>query len=272
MTRTTLVRGMLVGLLAGLLMFGFGKIYGEPQVDRAIAFEKAGAAHEHKHDEETLVSRPTQAGLGLLTGVVVYATAFGGLFALVFAYAYGRVGPSDPRALSALLALGGAVALYIVPMLKYPASPPAVGESDTIALRTALYFAMLAISIAAMVASVVLRQRLLVHWDAWRATLGAVASYVVVVALAALLLPSANEVPDGFPADVLWQFRIASLGLQLVMWTTIGLVFGALTARAFAAERRRDGGLRQPASQTVRRQFPHRQSDAPPNPHKHTIS
>jgi hypothetical protein len=39
MVRTLLVRGMLVGIVAGLLSFGFLKIYGEPQVDRAIAFE-----------------------------------------------------------------------------------------------------------------------------------------------------------------------------------------------------------------------------------------
>jgi hypothetical protein len=36
---TLLVRGMLVGIVAGLLSFGFLKVYGEPQVDRAIAFE-----------------------------------------------------------------------------------------------------------------------------------------------------------------------------------------------------------------------------------------
>ena len=36
MTRMFLVRGMLVGILAGLLSFGFLKLYGEPQVDRAI--------------------------------------------------------------------------------------------------------------------------------------------------------------------------------------------------------------------------------------------
>ena len=39
MVRTFLVRGMLVGIVAGLLSFGFLNLYGEPQVDRAIAFE-----------------------------------------------------------------------------------------------------------------------------------------------------------------------------------------------------------------------------------------
>jgi hypothetical protein len=30
---------MLVGILAGLLAFGFATVFGEPQVDRAISFE-----------------------------------------------------------------------------------------------------------------------------------------------------------------------------------------------------------------------------------------
>jgi putative cobalt transporter subunit CbtA len=39
MSGTLLLRGMLIGILAGLLCFSFLKIVGEPQVDRAIAFE-----------------------------------------------------------------------------------------------------------------------------------------------------------------------------------------------------------------------------------------
>ncbi len=60
----------------------------------------------------------------------------------------------------------------------------------------------------------------------------AAAAYIVVVTVVALALPSVNEVPEGFPAVVLWQFRIASLGAQTIMWTTIGLGFGALAERA----------------------------------------
>ena len=239
MARTLLIRGLLAGLLAGLLMFAFGRIYGEPQVDRAIAFEsaeelvKAQAMSNAPAAEETpeLVSRRVQAGIGLFTGVVVYSTAFGGLFALVFAYAYGRVGSGSPRVVSALLATGGLVAVYIVPNLKYPANPPAIGEPGTIGMRTALYFIMLAISVTAMVGSLALRKRLLADRDAWTANLAVAAAYVLFVAAAGLLLPSVNEVPDTFPAVVLWQFRVASLGMQVVMWATIGLAFGILAER-----------------------------------------
>jgi hypothetical protein len=50
-------------------------------------------------------------------------------------------------------------------------------------------------------------------------------------------MPAINEVPKEFPAVVLWRFRIASMGAQLIMWTTIGLLFGALTERSLSLER-----------------------------------
>ena len=156
MVRSLLVRGMLVGIVAGVLSFVFLKIYGEPQVDVAIAFEgqmdaaKAVAAGASSIDEgHELVSRQVQAGLGLFTAVMVYSVAFGGLFGLAFAFAYRRVpGAVTPQGVSLLLAAAGFVAVYLVPNLKYPANPPSVGNPETIGTRTALYFIMIAISIA----------------------------------------------------------------------------------------------------------------------------
>jgi predicted cobalt transporter CbtA len=246
MVRTLLIRGMLVGLLAGLLVFSFGKLFGEPQVDRAISFESAmddakAKADEakgiHVQEEPELVSRPVQAGLGLFTGVMVYSTAFGGLFALVFAVANGRAAALSPRAISALLAACGYVAVYVVPNIKYPANPPSVGQPDTIAQRTALYFIMLALSVAAMVIATTIRKRLATRQDPWNAALVSVAFYLFVVIAGAFLLPSINEVPAEFPAVVLWKFRMASFGMQLIMWTTFGLVFGFVAERALRSER-----------------------------------
>lgn len=245
MVRTFLVRGMLVGVVAGLLSFGFLKVYGEPQVDRAITFEtqmdeakaaaeKAGG-HMHMSDEEgpELVSRAVQAGLGLFVAVLVYSAAFGGLFGLAFAFAYGRMdGSLTPQGMSALLAATGFVAIYLVPNLKYPANPPPVGDPETIGIRTALYFIMIAISLAAMVGSLSLKRLFVPRFGEWNAVLIVAAAYVVIVAFAGLLLPSVNEVPDQFPAVVLWKFRIASVGAQFITWATLGLLFGGLSQRS----------------------------------------
>jgi predicted cobalt transporter CbtA len=240
MVRSLLIRGMLVGIIAGLLTFAFLKIFGEPPVDQAIAFEsqmveaqtQADTATLKQEPEPELVSRSVQAGIGLFTGVVVYSAAFGGLFALAFAGLHGRIGTFSPRATSALLAAAGFIALYLVPFIKYPANPPAVGEAETIQIRTALHFLMIAISLAAMIGSAMLRNRLVARHGAWNASLIAGAAYLVVIIVACLGLPGVNEIPEQFPAIVLWQFRVASIGAQLVMWATLGLAFGALTERA----------------------------------------
>ena len=47
-----------------------------------------------------------------------------------------------------------------------------------------------------------------------------------------------DEVAGGFPATLLWRFRLASLGTQAVLWTTLGLLFGALTERSLQDRRR----------------------------------
>jgi predicted cobalt transporter CbtA len=258
MVRAFLVRGMLVGIVAGLLSFAFLKIYGEPQVDRAVAFEAqqdearaatqkaeshshTSASHDHAseanahtagHDEPELVSRSAQAGLGLFVAVLVYSAAFGGLFGLAVAFAYGRTsGTLTPQFLSAVMAAAGFVAIYLVPNLKYPANPPAVGRPETIGMRTALYFIMIALSLTAMIGANSFKRLCIPLLGEWNANLMMAAFYIVIVTLAGLLLPAVNEVPDGFPAIVLWEFRMASFGAQLIMWATLGLLFGALTQR-----------------------------------------
>jgi Probable cobalt transporter subunit (CbtA) len=44
-------------------------------------------------------------------------------------------------------------------------------------------------------------------------------------------MPVVNEVPDNFSAVNLWRFRVTSLGMHAILWTTIGLAFGALAER-----------------------------------------
>jgi hypothetical protein len=229
--RTLLVRGMLTGLAAAALALVFAWIFGEPQVGHGIAFEQHRAALAGAVPGPALVSRILQKTAGLAVGAGVFGVALGGLFALAFAVAYGRIGAFSARATAALVAAGGFIAIEVVPFLKYPASPPGANNPGTIGNRTTLYFAMIAISIIASIAAVQTGRRLAARLGNWNATLAGAALFAVLVAIAYLALPATNETPAAFPATVLWQFRLASLGIQTVLWTTLGLGFGALTQR-----------------------------------------
>lgn len=249
MMRTLLVRGMLAGLIAGVLATLFAYFFGEPSVDTAIGLEGT-AAHSHSdsgahdpgaHDpapaegeEEELVTRGVQSTVGLLTGVGLYGVAVGGLFSLAFAFVYGRLGTLRPRVTAALLTVGAFVVVFLVPFLKYPANPPAVGQSGTIGSRTSLYFGFVALSLLVGILAAAFGRRLADKLGAWRGGLIAAGGYVVLIAVAAALLPSIDEVPASFPGSTLWNFRLASVGTQLVLWTVLGLTFGALVEKALA--------------------------------------
>ncbi len=233
MVGNLLLRGMLVGVFAGLLALGFAKVFGEPQVDRAIVFEEQQSQAADEAPEPEFVSRETQAGFGLLTGLVVYGASIGGLFSLVFAYVYGRASNFDPRGTAALLALAGFVAIVLVPYLKYPANPPAVSNPDTLGVRTELFFIMLVLSVTALAGAVALTRRLSSQYGAWNATVIAGVAFIIVIAIVQYAMPAISEMPEQFSADLLWRFRIAALGIQVVLWTTIGLAFGALVENGF---------------------------------------
>ncbi|MDQ6613705.1 MAG: CbtA family protein [Actinomycetota bacterium] len=236
--RDLLIRGLLAGLLAGVLALGVAGLLGEPQVSRAIAVETQLYQQQHKPAEPVIVSRDVQSTVGLATGVLVVGTALGGLFALGFAFAYGRIGSIGPRVTALAVAGAGFVAVYLVPFLKYPPNPPSVGQPATLDHRTELYFGLMVISVLTVLGAIIVGRRLAPRFGTWNAALLTAGAFIAVTAAIFAVMPGLNEVPPGFPATTLWQFRIASLATQLTMWTAIGLVFGALTDRSPADGRR----------------------------------
>ena len=237
MARTYLLRGLLVGLLAGLLATGFAKLVGEPPIDTAVGIEAANAAPRGEPPEHAPVSRDVQSSAGLGAGLAVAGAALGGIFALVFAFVHVRIARGRARATAAIIAAVMFIAMVLVPFLKYPANPPAVGQPSTLAHRTALYFLLLAISLLAAALAVDVHRRLSPARGAWNAALAAVALFVVIIGVAYVVMPGINEVPAGFPAAVLWRFRLASIGTQALLWAAIGLGFGALCHRDHYAPR-----------------------------------
>ena len=262
MEKQIIGRGVLAGALAGVFAFVFARIFVEPVIERAIGYEDGiGAAHEalegaaaghHDHGAEGGFggfTRGVQANIGMGLGVLAFSVAMGALFAVVFAVAYGRVGNVSARLVSVYVAGGMLLSLYLVPALKYPPNPPAVSLDETIRQRTLLYLLMVVLSAALLVGAIYLGRRLVERLGAWNATLVAAAGYIVAVLVVMLILPTIDETPgplldsagnivyEGFPADDLYEFRLFSLGTQVVMWATIGLVFAALASRLLDGRR-----------------------------------
>jgi hypothetical protein len=243
--RNFLVRGLIAGFIASLFSFGIAYSVGEPQVDAAIAVEQAAApdeadghdhhSHSHADDAGPEVSRDHQSTFGLATGILTVGTALGGVIGLASAFAVGRIGRLRPSQSTALVAVVGYVSFSLVPFLKYPSTPPAVGNGDTIGDRTLYYFVVQGIAILAAVAAVVVAHRLLDRIGTYRTVLAAAGGFLLVVVVTALAMPTVNELGD-FPADTLWLFRLASLLTNATLWAGIGIILVGLIGRLYERE------------------------------------
>ncbi|MEO7261359.1 MAG: CbtA family protein, partial [Jatrophihabitantaceae bacterium] len=256
MEKDLIGRGALCGAIAGLLTFLFGRIFAERHIQKAIDYEAGRhaaqelldkAAAEHEHSE--LFSRTIQANVGMGVGMIAFGLGMGVLFALVYAVCLGRVGRLRPRSLALFVAGAGFVGLYLVPFLRYPANSPAVGQADTIKERTSMYLVMVLCSVVFGALAVWLGQRLRARFGNWNASLLAGAAFVLAIGIVMAVLPSfgqpgsAFETPlpltdadgviryPGFPADVLFYFRLYSVAGQLLLWTVIGLLFAPMADR-----------------------------------------
>jgi predicted cobalt transporter CbtA len=236
MEKRIIARGLLAGAIGSVAAFVFARTFVEPLIDRAIAYEEAHAGG-HEHGIE-LFSRGVQANIGMGFGMLAFGVAMGALFAVAYCVAYGRVGNLSPRLLSVLLAGGMFLSLYVIPFLKYPPNPPAVSLEETIRQRTLLYLLLVVLSAALLAGAVVLGRNLVERFGAWSATLIAAASYVVAIAIVMLGLPTIDETPADFPADVLYEFRLYSLGTQFVLWAMIAVAFASMAQRLLGEAQR----------------------------------
>ncbi len=265
--RQLVLRGLGVGAIGGILAFIFARIFAEPQIQAAINYQNGRDAAQNALAKAGSVpavaggpdifSRAIQANVGLTAGMILLGVAMGALYAVAYALACGRVGNLRPRTLAMLVAVGGFLGFYLIPFIKYPANPPGIGNPDTIRARSGLYLVMVAAALVCLVLAVWLGQRLKPRFGNWNATLLAALACAVALGIVMAVLPSlghlsanlpqygnhATETPlalrnsrgqilyPGFPADVLFNFRLYSITAQAILWSAIGLCFAPLADR-----------------------------------------
>lgn len=274
-------RGALAGLIAGVLGFVFARVWAEPVIHKSIDYESGrddalaalntAAGRPVSPDGPEIFSRTMQSTVGIATGVIALSVAMGALVAVTYVVLHGRFAVR-PQKLAWLIALFGFLGVYLLPFVKYPANPPAIGHTATIVTRGQLYLTMVAGSLILLGLAVFVAHRLSRRIGPYRAVLIAAAGGLVLYGVLLAVLPSVGELSTntgltdqfgfaaadtetpqpitnilstplqvdgktiapgqiaypGFDADVLWKFRWYSLINQVLVWTTIGLVFGAL--------------------------------------------
>src|SRR6516164_3354857 len=194
-----ILRGALSGFIAGVFGFIFARIFAEPVINKAIAYESGrdailaalnrAAGRPVAPDGPEIFSRSIQSTIGIATGIIAFSTAMGALVAVAYLVLHGRFNVR-PRNLVWMIAGFGFLGVYLLPFVKYPANPPAIGHSFTIHTRGALYLAMVAGSLILLGLAAWLARRLAPRFGMTGAVVAAAVAFLVAYGVLIGLLPS----------------------------------------------------------------------------------
>ncbi|HEY8544164.1 MAG TPA: CbtA family protein [Acidimicrobiales bacterium] len=237
---------VLCGLVAGLVAATYLRIVGEPLVDRAIAIEEATAAassetggddighpaEEEHADDAVEIGRPTQKGVGLFSAYALFGGACGLLLAAAALSLRGEW--LDPFRRIAVAGSILALSITVVPWFEFPPNPPAVGDPSTAGERQRWFFILVALTAVVLAGAAHLSGRLRrAEWPDFRrvAVVGAAAAVVLGV-IVALMPGNDDPIPEAVGASLVWEFRVASLGGNVLMWALLTVGFGVLCAES----------------------------------------
>lgn len=217
----TLLSGAISGTLLAIMNLGIV----EPYIDEAINIENQNAIargeviNPQEFNEYRLWQKSGEIAAGTILGI-----SLGALFGVVFALTRNSIPGSNDKKKALILAAVMLLVIYIVPALKYPANPPAVGDPETIYYRESLYITLLTVSGFSALGLAFLYRML---GDKKGKQIVVPVIYIGIIAAAFMILPP-NPDEITAPMDLVMGFRIASGLTMSAFWGLLGLILGAL--------------------------------------------
>ena len=220
-----IIVSLLSGAIAGTLLGLANQIIVEPFIDRAIGIEtQKNMASGYTVDLNEQSHYRMWQKTGEIVAGTIFGVSLGALVGIVFAYAKNRLPGSSDQKKAVILTGVMFFVLFLIPALKYPPNPPAVGNPNTIYYREVLYIALITISGLSCLMLAILYRKL----NGFRSkNIIMPLSYSIIISVAYLILPS-NPDEIAIPNDLIINFRVASVTTIAMFWVLLGVIFGSL--------------------------------------------
>jgi hypothetical protein len=209
----TLFSGAISGALLGLINQGMV----EPFIDKAIGIEtqkqvNAGKIIDFAQQSQYRIYQKE----GEIVAATVLGTSLASLFGVVFVYSRSSLAGSNNKKKALILAGLMFFVLFLVPALKYPANPPAVGNPATIYYRESLFIGFIAVSGFSTLGLALLYRKLGKNQSKRKIGIPLII-YAAVMVGAYVIFPS-NPDNITIPMGLIMSFRTASVSTIGVFW------------------------------------------------------
>jgi predicted cobalt transporter CbtA len=216
---------LLSGVIAGVILAGVNYFVAEPFIDQAIGIEvdNSIASGEVVDFDELSTYRVWQKEGTFAAGAFLGLT-YGAILGIVYVISRKYLPSSDDRKKALILAAIMCLSLYIVPFIKYPANPPAVGDPETIGLRDSLYTSyQLASGLIALGVSILV-------YKLWKISYIKYVIPIIYLGLVAFIYAVFPANPDEItaPMDLVNAFRAVTFGTMVMFYLVLGAIFGIM--------------------------------------------
>jgi len=216
---------LLSGIIAGVILAGVNYFVAEPFIDQAIGIEVDNSiASGEVVDFDELSSYRVWQKEGTFAAGAFLGLTYGAILGIVYVISRKYLPSSDDRKKALILAAIMCLSLYVVPFIKYPANPPAVGDPETIGLRDSLYTSyQLASGLIALGVSILMYKLRRIGYSKYVI----IVIYLGLVASIYAIFP-ANPDEITAPMDLVNAFRAVTFGTMVMFYLVLGIIFGIM--------------------------------------------
>jgi len=227
-TLTFVIITLFCGVIAGIVLGLINQAVVEPFIDRAISIETQQhiARGESIDTAQQSQYRIWQKG-GEVVAAAMYGISLSALFGIVFVYSRRSLPGFTNKKKALFLAAVMFFVIFLIPALKYPANPPAVGNPSTIYYREMLYVGFIAVSGFSALALAFSYRRLQIYFPEKPIWLIVPLIYTVIMISAYIVFPP-NPDKATIPTDLIISFRVASISTIGIFWGVLGIIVGVL--------------------------------------------
>jgi len=220
----TLLSGAIAGIILGLI----NQAIVEPFIDKAISIETQRhiARGESVDTAQQSQYRVWQKG-GEVVAAAIYGISLSALFGIVFAFSKRSLPGFNSKRKALFLACIMFFVIFLIPAIKYPANPPAVGNPATIYYREMLYVGFIAVSGFSALTLAISYRRLQAYFSEEPAWLIVPLIYAIIMIGAYIAFPP-NPDKATIPSNLITSFRIASVSTIGIFWGVLGMIVGLL--------------------------------------------
>ncbi len=208
--------GISTGLISGTALGGLLFLFITPIIMEAETYE-VQIPDSHPLIPRNIVQFWTFAGaimLGILYSII---------FTFVYTIVQDRIPVKNTQFKGIILALNGFLVAVLIPSLYLPPNPPGIETSLPVMTRQSIFFAIIIAGILASIIFWVIYSHLSRKYGPMSGLSTGAFAFVAIIITAFLLVPSNSNIPS-VPSDLLWKYRVESLGAMFAFWAIMGVM------------------------------------------------